>query len=305
MRLARIWQDFWHKPLRAETLGLTRVAFAVALLTDQFFQYLPNLSLFFGPEGVAPAGVNDGWAAHSWQWTMLFFHTDDMRIVSAAFALWMLATLALLVGWRTRWAAFLVWFGAICFLWRNPLLKNGGDDILRLVAFLMMISPCGDGLSLDARRRRLAGDGSSPYIRPWPVRLFQLQLCAMYLATGTAKLRGHTWWDGTSVHNVLNDVTLARWSYAQVPLPFWFTAALTWSTLLFEVGFPLFVLWKPTRKWVLIAGILFHLGIYVMIEVGWFSFYTIALYAAWVPSAWWEKRFPAAAGQPAAANPPG
>ncbi|RIK76074.1 MAG: hypothetical protein DCC68_20055, partial [Planctomycetota bacterium] len=33
------------------------------------------------------------------------------------------------------------------------------------------------------------------------------------------------------------------------------------------------------------------LGIYAMIEVGWFSFYTIALYGVWIPDAWWRRYF--------------
>lgn len=291
MEPARAWNDFWHRPIRAETLGLCRIALALVVLSDQIFQYLPNLALFFGPDGVAPAGLHDGYLARTWQWSVLFFHTDDMTIIGLAFAAWMAATVALLLGWRSRIAAVLVWLGALCFLQRNPSLKNGGDDILKLFAFLLILSPCGAALSLDARRRRKREPEAGPtYIRPWPVRLLQLQLCAIYFSTGLAKLRGDTWWDGTSVHNVLNDVAMSRWSFAQLPLPFWLTAALTWGTLAFEIGFPLFAAFKPTRKWILISGILFHIGIYLTLEVGWFSFYSIAMYAAWVPSAWWERR---------------
>jgi predicted DCC family thiol-disulfide oxidoreductase YuxK len=39
------------------------------------------------------------------------------------------------------------------------------------------------------------------------------------------------------------------------------------------------------------GGILFHLGIYATIEVGWFSFYTIAMYGVWIPDAWWKRYF--------------
>lgn len=290
-RLRTTCADFWHKPLRAETLGFFRVVFAAVLITDQLFQYLPNLGTFYGPEGYAPEGLLDGWLARTWRWGVLFFHTDNMTIIGCLFAGWFAAGVALLLGWRTRVAAFFVWFGAMLFIHRNAILKNSGDDILTFVSFLLIFAPCNEAFSLDDRRRRRREYDEGPrYIRPWAVRVFQIQLCTIYFTTGGAKLYGETWWNGTSVHNVLNDVSMARWSYAQLPLPYWLTALLTWGTLLFECGFVFFVLWKPTRKWILYAGLLFHIGIYLTIEVGWFSFYSMALYAAWIPSAWWEKK---------------
>jgi predicted DCC family thiol-disulfide oxidoreductase YuxK len=98
---------------------------------------------------------------------------------------------------------------------------------------------------------------------------------------------------------------MARWSYAQLPLPFWFTAALTYFSVWYEVLFTPLVLWRRTRNMTLWAGILFHLGIYSMIEVGWFSFYTIAMYGAWIPDRWWQRRFvgrSVAGGAPSPAN---
>jgi hypothetical protein len=63
------WSSFWHTPVRAERLALTRILVGVALLTDQLFQYLPNLEEFFGPTGVAPAGLHDWFQVQQWHWT--------------------------------------------------------------------------------------------------------------------------------------------------------------------------------------------------------------------------------------------
>ena len=296
------WNKFWHEPVRAERLAAARIIFAAALLADQLCQYLPNLAYFFGPDGVAPAGVNDDYLLRTWRWPILFFNTDNMTVICGAFAVWMAATVAMLLGWRTRIASILVWLGAMCFLARNPNLKNGGDDTLQVALFLLMISPCGRVLSLDWLRQirkwrksegtseaSIPGSLLRPTIPPWAVRLFQLQLCVIYFTTGVAKLRGYTWWYGTSVHNVLNDITMSRWSFAQLPLPIWVTAPLTYASLIFEVFFPLLVLYPKTRKWTLWFGISFHLGIYATIEVGWFSFYTMAMYAVWIPAGWWDR----------------
>lgn len=291
--LPSVWIRFWHKPVRGERLAIARIAVAATLLADQLFQYLPNLALFFGPNGYAPAGVNDAYLLRAWRWTILFFNTDDMTIIWMAFALWVAVTLMFLLGWRTRTMGVMVWFGALCFLNRNPNLKNGGDDVLQLALFLLMISPCGTALSLDrVRMRKRCPEAlpTPPMIAPWAVRLFQMQLCVLYLATGVAKLRGHMWWHGTTLHYVLNDVTMTRWSFAQLPLPIWITAALSYASVWWEALFTPLVLWKPTRRWALLFGVLFHLGIYLMIEVGWFSFYTLTMYVVWIPDEWWEKK---------------
>ncbi len=321
------WTRFWHQPIRAERLAVARIVFAGLLLADQMVQYLPNLAYFYGPEGVCPEGIADGYLLRTWRWTALFFATDNMLAIYAAFWVWVSATVALLLGWRTRIASIVVWLMTMCFVTRNIDLKNGGDDLLQVVLLLLMVSPCGQVLSLDwLRKRRQAqqpaqdqpvsvqpvpvqpvpvqpvqdhprAGTSGDWMTPWPVRLFQLQLCVVYLTSGVAKLFGRTWWEGTSLHYVLNDVTMTRWSYAQWPIPLWITAPLTYFTLIFEVFFPLLVFFPRTRMWTLLAGLCFHLGIYALIEVGWFSFYTMAMYVVWIPDAWWCRRRPDSAPQ--------
>jgi len=295
---ANWWTRFWHLPVRGECLAGVRIAVALVLLMDQLVQYLPALGYLYGPEGVAPAGINDGYAARTWRWTILLFHTDDMTVVRTVFFVWMAATVGLLVGWRSQAMAMIAWLILMMMIARNPNHKNGGDDVAMVSLFLLMISPCGAALSLDRlrrlrkwRRMRDARAQQPPLIPPWAVRLFQIQLCVIYASTGVAKLRGEMWWELTAVHYVMNDITMTRWPFARLPLPIWITAPLSLGTLVFELGFTPLALWRRTRKWVLWAGVLFHLGIFAAIEVGWFSFYTMAMYAAWIPSQWWARRF--------------
>jgi hypothetical protein len=152
-----VWTRFWHVPVRAERLALTRILLGVALLTDQVFQYLPFLDEFYGPHGVAPAGLHDWWALKKWLWTMLFFHTDNLAVIYPAFALWMAVTFAFTVGWHTRLMAVALWLLTQCFLNRNLNLLNSGDSILQIGLFLLMCSPCGQALSLDALLGRGGG----------------------------------------------------------------------------------------------------------------------------------------------------
>jgi hypothetical protein len=239
-----------------------------------------------------------------WYWTMLFFNTDDMRIIGVVFALWMLVTVLFLAGWHTRVMSVLVWFLTMCFINRNDIVANSGDDLLCVSLFLLMFMPSGRALSLDRwleKRRRLKrglplpADWDTPQVPPWGVRLLQIQLCIVYMTTGLAKLQGYfieepaTWWDGTSIYYVLHNITRARVAWVELPLPLWATYVMTWTTVWWETLFPLLVLWRWTRKWTLWLGVALHLGIYPAVEVGWFSFYTLALYGVWVPGDFWDR----------------
>jgi hypothetical protein len=149
------------------------------------------------------------------------------------------------------------------------------------------------------------------------VRVLQIQLCMIYLTTGLAKLKGETfgegpltewltgnWWDGTAIHYVLNYTTKSRWAYAQFPIPLWITKPLTYLSVWWETLFPLLVLSRWTRPWALWFGVLFHVGIFLTIEVGWFSFYTLAYYGVWVPCAFWARFDRASSPDPAASRQP-
>ena len=275
------WTRFWHEPVRAERLALTRILFAGALLVEQLAVYLPHLELLYGGTGYAPGGWLSKMQYEEGRWTALFFNTDSPVALYAVFAIWVSATIAMLLGWRTRIATALTWFGTLCFANRNPWLLNHGDDVLLIALFLLMLSPCGQIWSLDARRRRSSNKLSSRWIEPWSVRLFQIQLCMIYFSTGLAKTFGTTWWDGTSIHFALLDPVRSRWPAESLLLPTWMTASLTWGTLALELGFWLLVLIPQTRRLALWAGIGLHLGILALMEAGWFSFYMIATYGVW------------------------
>lgn len=282
-RLRDAYESFWHDEVRVERLALVRIATGLALLSDQLFQYLPYLQYLFSNDGVSPVGIYDERLARQWRWAVFVFNTGEVIHLTFAFALWVLAALALTLGYKTRIAAGFTWVMTLCFLARNPAMKNGGDDILQLALFLFLWAPVGAGLALDTRAKALRDKVTT--IPAWPVRLVQLQVCVMYFATGLAKFRGGwdgTWARGTSLHYVLSDITLTRWSYDQLPIPLWVSAPLTYVVLAFEVLFPFLVLVRPLRKYVLWFGIVFHVNIFLTLEVGWFSWYSLALYPAWL-----------------------
>jgi len=269
------WQSFWFRPEPAYPLGLVRIAFGV-LVVAWGIALLPDLPEFFGTDGVAPRQPENPYA-----WGLFEFWTSDQALLIGCVAL-VLAGIAMTVGWHSRLAALLVFVLILSFQHRNPAVFNSGDAVVLVEALLLAISPCGTALSIDQRRR----DGSfwSAEMRaPWALRLVQLQLSVIYLASVRTKMSGDSWPRGTAVSYALQleDMLL-------VHPPHWVTAnailmnIASWSTLTLELALGILVWNRRLRPWLLAAGLLMHTTIMLTINVGFFSPAMFVLYLAFL-----------------------
>jgi hypothetical protein len=200
------------------------------------------------------------------------------------FGLFVLSLVTMTLGLCTRLSTLAAVLLAATFHHRLPWLMNGGDSLFRNGLYFLLLSPAGAVWSLDRWLwDKLRGRPEGPvFIAPWSVRLMQVQVCAMYLFTGLMKL-GDDYLDGQALYWVLNDVALCRWPYSRLPVPFVVCQLLSWGTLAFEIGFSVLILIRPLRRWLLLAGLSFHLGILVVMEIGWFSPVTMCWYVLFVP----------------------
>ena len=85
--------------------------------------------------------------------------------------------------------------------------------------------------------------------------------------------------DGTALAYHLVDLhfghkSLGVWMSNHV----WLCGLLGIGTIVFEAGFPIFVLVRKTNPWILLAGIGFHMGIMTTMHVGTFSWVAVAAY---------------------------
>jgi hypothetical protein len=286
---------WWTQPIRAERLAALRIGLSAVLLIDVLTTYLPHAADFYGRDSLgAPEVFARRFAGGFANWSLLE-GVESHAVLRAAVLAWAVAAAGLLLGLATRLCAATAWALSVSFGAVNPSVENAGDVVRTILLFYLMLCPCGAAWSLDAwlwRKRR----GQGPFlVHPWPARLLLAQLVCVYFRNGLHKVVGHDWTAGTSLYYVLADLTLARWSYAWLPVPYLLTRLMTWLVMAWEFLFPVLLLWPRLRVSVLCFGVAFHLGIWLCLELGGFAPYMLCLYLPLLPWERWADRGKAAA----------
>jgi uncharacterized membrane protein YphA (DoxX/SURF4 family) len=268
---------FWFEPKPASTLALVRIAYGLLVLLWTI-SLAPDMMAFYGPEGVVPTEPN-----RDFRWGLFDLSESRLMAVFVLVSL-LVAASCLLVGFRSRLAAVVVFVLLVSLRDRNPWHLTGGDSLLRHFGFFLMFAPVGAALSVDRWRRRRDRFWRIPVVSAWPVRLIQIQLAIVYLFTVWSKARGTQWWDGTAVGNVMHVDDLARFAVPQVVRESLLVSnVLTWGTLAVELALALLIWNRRWRPYVIAAGIALHLFLEVTMQLGFFGMTMFVGYVAFIP----------------------
>jgi Vitamin K-dependent gamma-carboxylase len=279
-QVAARWERFWFTPEPTSTLAVIRIVFGL-LVFAWTLSLAGDLAAFFGKSGVLPKQPSAGGV-----WGVLGIFPSDF-VVQLLFAVLLLSSLALVLGYHTRLAAVLVFIGVMSFERRNPYVFNTGDWLLRVMAFYIMLAPSGAALSLDRFRANRSRFWEFPLRSPWVVRLMQVQLSVIYFAALWDKLQGTTWNNGTAVSYAMRISDVHRFPDLGFLIHSAFLSnVMTFGTLVIEFSVAVFVWNRRLRPWVLLAGALLHLGIEYSIRVGFFSLGMLTLYLAFLEPEW-------------------
>ena len=117
-----------------------------------------------------------------------------------------IASLMLLVGYRTRVATITCWILTISLHARNRFLLDGGDDLLRSLLFWSLFLPLGLRYSVDARKK----PATDPHIVLTPASAaLLLQFACVYFFAGWFKT-GEAWRNGTAIEYALGQTQWTR-----------------------------------------------------------------------------------------------
>ncbi len=285
------WNRFWYTPSDPYMLGLMR------LLTGLVFTYwyltlLPDISHFFAQDGLLPLEKiqslrNNGQTAFGDQVTLFSYwnYVSSPGAVQLAYYAGLLAILAFTVGLYGRISAALTYLVLISYAHRAPMLLGSFEQTLPLLMLGYCVGPCSASFSVDrwlnARSVRTAPAKYKPLDRSsWlttvGLRLIQIHLTLITVASVVAKLRYDSWWTGgatwllmvrpesraidfTGAFRHLLDFTLAirrffngAASVPEQPEKIMFLDAWTHMVIMFQLLFPLTV-WNSLLRPLVIA----------------------------------------------------
>jgi hypothetical protein len=274
--LADAWNRFWFAPRSTAPLAFLRIALGLVTVVWAT-TLLPDARAFLGPEGI----VQDVPDVRLRVGLLQLFRSDLAAVLVVAGLV--PAGLAVALGWRTRAATVVSFVLLLSIARRDTWILNSGDALLRHAMLFLAMTPAGAACSLDRWRTARDRFWEAPHASPWGVRLLQIQLTFVYLFSSFEKLRGEPWTSGTALADAWRLADLARFG---IPLPVYdsllLTNVLTFTTLVIEIALAVLLWNRVARPYVVVAGLLLHLGIEVTMAVGFFSTVAVTLYLGFV-----------------------
>ncbi len=205
--------------------------------------------------------------------------------VAAVFAV------AMMLGWKTRWATIGSWILLSSLQVRNPLILTSGDAILKLLLMWSIFLPLGKVWSLDAKNKANVELQAGWSFSSMASAGFILQLIVMYFFTGLAKCNSE-WFSGNAMEYVMRlNIYLLPLGETLRDYPVLLTV-VTYATLFVEV-IGIWWLLSPYRnsfwRMVLLCNFwAFHIGIGLTMAIGLFPMICLVGWLALIPSSVWN-----------------
>ncbi|MEU9952027.1 HTTM domain-containing protein [Streptomyces sp. NPDC047939] len=184
--------------ITAASLGPYQSAVVRIGISATYFLFLlreiPHRHEMYGPEAPWRWDMAQQLISGNQAFTTLMW-SDSAVWFEIVYALALVASALLLVGWHTRAMSVLFMAGVLSLQNRSIFMGDGGDNVIHLMAIYLVLTRCGQVWSLDARRaRRSAGADPAPggvgVAGPLLWVAFGAVLCG---ATVTDSLGGTTW----------------------------------------------------------------------------------------------------------------
>jgi len=287
-RMASTFDSWLLGPADPRAYACVRIAYAVAALCVLFdfwplrTMLLASTGMFEGPDRDAPLTTFD-----------VFRLSSAPSSVTAVFVATAVAAVLLALGFLPRLMALVVYAWVLSYSDTAQTALSGFDTILRVVGFLLVISPQVPTWSVGPRWAK----GSSARPSRYGLRLTQWQLMLIYFCTVWLKAPDEFWRRGEAVTYFMMSM------FARSPSP-WFShhealgALFTYTTLLVEASLPLLLWTRKTRVLGLFLGVGLHVGIAISAKLALFALAMVPLYASFLETAdfeWLASLWPRAA----------
>jgi len=145
-------------PLAPYQAAVVRIGFSLCWLLFLLREW-PHRQELYGPDGPWSWQLARRLVADNHSFTVLLWSDADAWF-QFVYVLAIAASVALLLGWRTRTASVLFMVGVLALQNRSVFEGDGGDNVIHLMSMYLVFTRCGQVWSLDARRQRLRASES-------------------------------------------------------------------------------------------------------------------------------------------------
>lgn len=279
--LIRAWNDFFFKPASPLPVAVFRIAFGLLVVVMLITESMPDWDFWYGPAG--PVQMN---CLRDHFFRCPVFDIFDIIPASANHGfMWVVlaAAVCLTIGLFTRLSAVFTWMALVSLDHHNPWNISGSDDMMRLLAFGLMFTRCGEMLSVDSWwKRKFRPQDVKTTFAPWGQRMLQIQVALAYWGASMAKIGGSQWIDGTAVYYSSHLEDFYRLPVGHLFDSLAFCQFLSWSTLFVETSLWTLIWFKECRYWVLLGGVLLHIGIDYSMSLPIFEMLFVASYVVFI-----------------------
>ncbi|MFG2751193.1 HTTM domain-containing protein [Streptomyces xanthophaeus] len=175
--------------------AVIRIGFAGTWLFFLLREF-PHRRELYGPDGPWSWELAERLIASNRAFTVLMW-SDSTLWFETVYAVAVLASVALLLGWRTRAVSVVFMVGVLSLQNRSVFMGDGGDNVIHLMAIYLVLTRCAQVWSLDARRVRLRGAATAGAAGPvlWAVlgAVFAYAAATGRLSVGWLAVFGALW----------------------------------------------------------------------------------------------------------------
>src|SRR5215216_205767 len=272
------------------SLALFRIVLALLVLVD-LTNRATDFYAHYTDAGILPRTVLLEEVLSRWAFSVNLMNGEPL-FQAAVFAAAAAAALGMLVGYRTRLVTFIVWVLVLSIQWRNPLILNSGDVLLRMLLFWGMFLPLGAFWSVD-RALKVAPPRLSMRFLSLPTVALFLQIAFVYWFTTILKSDPAWRTDGTGIYYALGSDQFATHIGAYLYQFPELLKVLTFATIGLEAFGPFLLFCPfftgPVRTGAVLAYMNLHVGIWLTMNVGLFSWTAALCMVCFLPTWFWDQ----------------
>lgn len=265
---------FEEKP--TEGIALFRIVWC-ALLLCYFLLDLANVQDFYGPHAIISFATAESGLPLAHLSVFKYLKITN-EVTMGLMIIYGISLLTSMLGLFTRYSLIIAFVCMTSFHQRNIFMLSSSETLMRVIMILLICSPCGHSFSFDSLLGRYYPEFRQKRTWPvWALRLIQIQLSVVYIWTFLHKLKGETWLDGTAVYYATRLEGMTNFTIPFLMDSPLFLKLATWATLATEFSLGVLIWVKPIRKYVIVLGVVFHLGIEYLMSIPFFELSMIVL----------------------------